>query len=123
MAKDEHRNVLRRARLVLVDHFLDGGQDKFMSFIDHIGRTPIITPYMKDDIVSEPRLVTKIRKLLDLIPKRGPDAWRTFIKSLIFLNYSTDVTINLLTLCSEDISSFYATDAQLKACSQILSIN
>ncbi|XP_061662426.1 death domain-containing protein CRADD [Syngnathoides biaculeatus] len=72
-----HREVLRKLRVYLCEELLVS--DGVLPFLY---QEDILTAAQLDDILAESTERKRCRKLLDLLPNRGPDAFRCFLAAL-----------------------------------------
>lgn len=82
--EERHKSLLRTERLFLTEHL----QPLMENVVDRLLMTGVLNENMQQEIEAEPTKVGKARKLLDILPRRGPHAFNSFCTVLHEMNES-----------------------------------
>ena len=99
-----HRSALRKSRCDIIDMILND-TSKLDSILDYLSvNGHIITDSMLEEIQSERTYRSRIRRLLDIIPKRGPRAYYLFLNCLKEHGFDT---LRTLIIANENTNGDY----------------
>lgn len=74
-----HRNILRKKRMLISQNISEGVLEKIISFLVE---EDIFTIKHTGDKINLPKPSKRVEKLLDLLPKRGREAFQSFKNAL-----------------------------------------
>ena len=72
---DSHRSILRKSRIFLVS-------DLDIGIVDHLVSKLILTDEDEERINAEPVRHDKVKRLLEILPRRGDEAYDKFLEVL-----------------------------------------
>ncbi|XP_013407600.1 uncharacterized protein LOC106171699 [Lingula anatina] len=72
-----HKEILKKFRVRLIDELCD-----VSTIVEHLFQHDTVTEGLKDKIQATQTEREKIRCLLDILPKRGPEAFRRFLAAV-----------------------------------------
>ncbi|KAH3781396.1 caspase-2-like [Dreissena polymorpha] len=82
--QQEHRNLLVKNRTLIIENMANP-----LDVTDMLYEKNIFTDAMKQDVEAQRTKIEQVRKILDLVPKRGPKAFEVFCHTMVEThNYS-----------------------------------